>query len=333
MKTKKINCQNALLSPLWESAAHNPSPAPRKGHRWLWQDVRKYMHEAAQLTSPEVVERRVLRLVNPDQSGETDESTVGNLAAAVQLLLPGEKARVHRHSINALRFVLEGEGATTLVNGKPVAMRPGDLLLTPGECWHEHFHDGDEPSIWLDVLDAPLHTNLGVITFEPGPVSDEDMPPSAPIQAFKSAGILPVGIEHQHDYSPVFSYPYQDVLNALEHTPIGENGARAIRYTNPLTGGAAMSSIDLHMLELEAEQGTRDYSCNADFIFLVVDGEGETWINDQHYQWSKYDILTVPRNNWFRHLAHTKAHLFQVSDSEMLRRLDMFKESYRENET
>ncbi|MCP5143977.1 MAG: cupin domain-containing protein [Gammaproteobacteria bacterium] len=329
MKPGKLDCARALLEPLWETKAHSPTPGPRSGHQWHWQDVKAYITEAAKLTSPEVVERRVLRLMNPEPAFEDDESTAGNLAAAIQILLPGEKARPHRHSINALRFIMEGHGATTIVNGIPVAMNPGDLLLTPGDCWHEHYHDGDRPSIWLDVLDAPVHNALGIITFEPGPVAKEKMPASLPIGAFKAPSILPCGISHGRAYSPVFSYPYEDVLRVLDHAPVGPEGLRAVRYANALTGGAAMSTLDIQMLGLEPAEPSRDYRCNADFIFLVVDGEGTTQVGDETMSWSKYDILTIPRNNWFHHEARSKAHLLQVSDSEMLRRLDLFEESYR----
>lgn len=330
MDNSKLNCEKALLSPLWESNAHSPTPGPRSGHHWQWQDIYRYISEAAKLTSPDVVERRVLRLMNPDPVSDSDESTVGNLAAAIQILLPGEKARPHRHSIHALRFILEGQGATTIVNGVPVAMNPGDMLLTPGGCWHEHSHEGDEPSIWLDVLDAPVHNALGIITFEPGPVAEGQMPSSIPIQAFKAPGVLPSAIQHDHAYSPVFSYPYADVVKALEYAPVGPAGWRAVRYSNPLTGGAAMSTIDIHMLKLEPGLPGKEYRCNADNVYLVVDGEGESQIGDKSVAWSKYDILSVPRNNWFRHTASTEAHLLQVSDSELLRRLDLLEEGYRD---
>ena len=93
------------------------------------------------------------------------------LSAAIQILLPGESARPHRHSMNALRFVLEGRGGVTVVNGKECHMEFGDLILTPAWTWHEHIHRGNEPMIWLDALDVPLHLYLGTAEFQPGPVN------------------------------------------------------------------------------------------------------------------------------------------------------------------
>ncbi|HTU09598.1 MAG TPA: cupin domain-containing protein [Allosphingosinicella sp.] len=320
--------RDVLLSPLWESSAHQPTEAPRKGGLWSWRDIARCAHEAAKLTSPEVVERRVLRLMNPDPASAEDESTVGNLAAAIQILLPGETARPHRHSINALRFVLEGAGATTLVNGKPVEMHVGDMLLTPGDCWHEHFHAGSEPVIWLDVLDAPFHNAIGTTTFEGGPMTEP--PPTLSDKAFAAPNLLPTDIEAVPPHSPVFGYPYADVARVIDHAPPGPDGARSVRYINPLTGGAAMSTLDCRMIGLDAGATTRARRTNADAVLLAVDGSGESWIGDRQYRWSKHDILVVPKNNWLRHKADSQARLFEVSNSEMLFRIDLLKEDYRD---
>lgn len=318
---------DALLAPLWESAAHRPTAAPRAAHRWRWEDVRRHAHAAAALTSPEVVERRVLRLVNPDPVSPGDESTVGNLAAAIQILLPGETARPHRHSINALRFILEGEGATTFVNGESVAMHAGDMLLTAGDCWHEHRHDGAEPVIWLDALDAPLHAALGTVTFQPGPIVE---PPAVlPQGTFAASGLLPVETGPAQPYSPQFRYAAAGAAAALAEAPRGADGTRAIRFVNPLTGGATMPTIDLRMVALDAGKRTPETRSTANAICLVVEGEGESWVGDRHFAWSRHDIMSFPQKSWVRHQAHSPARLFLISDREALRRLDLLEETSR----
>ena len=42
--------------------------------------------------------------------------------------MPGEVAPSHRHNQSALRFVVEGEGAFTAVDGERTAMRAGDFI-------------------------------------------------------------------------------------------------------------------------------------------------------------------------------------------------------------
>jgi gentisate 1,2-dioxygenase len=74
----------------------------------------------------------------------------------VQLILPGEVAPSHRHTQSALRFVVEGRGAYTAVNGERTVMSPGDFILTPSWTFHDHGNPADEPVIWLDGLDLPM---------------------------------------------------------------------------------------------------------------------------------------------------------------------------------
>ena len=69
----------------------------------------------------------------------------------------------------AFRFVVEGEGVWTNVAGDPVAMRRGDLLLTPGMHFHEHHNTTDHPMAWVDGLDIPLVRQLDAGFFEFGP--------------------------------------------------------------------------------------------------------------------------------------------------------------------
>src|SRR3546814_19500047 len=88
---------------------------------------------AGDLISAEQAERRVLILENPGLVGQS--AIVPSLYAGLQLILPGEIAPGHRHSQSALRFVLEGGGAFTAVDGEKAVMQPFDLVLTPGWQW------------------------------------------------------------------------------------------------------------------------------------------------------------------------------------------------------
>ena len=71
-------------------------------------------------------QRRVLTLIDPEAQGNAAGTTT-NLTAALQILMPGESARPHRHSMNALRFVIDGTGASTKVDGRDCPMSEGDL--------------------------------------------------------------------------------------------------------------------------------------------------------------------------------------------------------------
>jgi gentisate 1,2-dioxygenase len=277
------------------------------------------------VASPEAVERRVMSLVTNHPRTAEDEATARTLSAAIQMLLPGERARPHRHTMNALRFVLEGHGATTLVDGKPCPMHERDLILTPAWTWHEHVHDGDRPMIWLDVLDVPLHLWLGNVVFQPGPVNDA--PVTMPDAAFAAANVLPVVAGYDKGHSPVFRYPYAAACGALAGVSPAEDGSRRVRYVNPLTGGGAMALMDVGLLQIEAKRPTTRTRTNSNAIVHVVEGSGTSIIGGRTIRWQPSDIFSIPQNNWAQHVADASgATLFVVSDRDAMVRLGLLRE-------
>src|SRR5437764_1679864 len=152
---KKIDREN--LSALWNVMGELITPEPKSAcqpHLWKFDAIRDYMTEAGKLITAKEAERRVLVLENPGLRGQSKITT--SLYAGVQLVMPGEVAPAHRHSQSALRFVLEGKGAFTAVDGERTYMSPGDFVITPSMTWHDHGNDSSEPMVWLDGLDIPL---------------------------------------------------------------------------------------------------------------------------------------------------------------------------------
>ena len=134
---KKIDGEN--LSALWNVLGDLVTPEPRSAcqpHLWKFDAIRAYMNEAGNLITAKEAERRVLVLENPGLRGQSKITT--SLFAGVQMVVPGDVAPAHRHSQSALRFVLEGQGAFTSVDGERTAMSPGDFVITPSMTWHDH---------------------------------------------------------------------------------------------------------------------------------------------------------------------------------------------------
>lgn len=314
------------LAPLWLSPTAHKAPAPpQEAHLWEWSRTRPLLEYAFEETSPDVVERRVLQYMTPYARSPEDEYTVGTMLCCVQCLLPGETARPHRHSMGAIRFVLEGQGAMTIVNGKPCPMAYGDLILTPAWCWHEHRHDGDAPVLWLDVLDVPLHMRLGTAKFQPPPVVD--MPDTLPDAAFEAGLFLPVDIPVEAGHSPVFRYPYADACRALAAAPRAADGSRVIRYSNPVTGGLAQPLIDCTIMALDRGCPTVQRRSNASVACVVVAGEGRSVIGGKTITWREKDFFTIPQGNFASHEATSgEAHLFMLSDRDVMRRLGILTE-------
>src|SRR5947208_12562153 len=151
----RLRTKNA--APLWEVLGEIVRKDPRTSVQaalWRYDEMRPFIGEAGRIITAEEAERRVLILENPGLSGMS--RITQSLYAGLQLILPGELAHSHRHSASALRFILEGSGAYTSVDGERMTMKPGDFILTPFWSFHDHGNPGSDPVVWLDGLDIPL---------------------------------------------------------------------------------------------------------------------------------------------------------------------------------
>jgi len=317
---------SANVSALWERTTRGGPPLNEGPHLWPWAELDPLLDEAVEQTDMDNAERRVLVLEHPAYRDTHRSGASLNMVVNLQILMPGESARPHRHRLNALRFIVEGDGgAKTIVDGTPCPMFPGDFLLTPGWCWHEHAHDGKGRAVWLDALDAQLQRHLCTDEFEAGP--SNDMPPPRSEQAYAAAGITPLNLRKEQPYSPFFRYPLSKVTDAFDAMPAAPDGSRRIRYTNPMTGGAAMPGLDCYMLAPGRKSATRPYRTNANMMCLVVDGDGESQVGDETLRWGKNDIFSLPRGHWISHRANSAdAKLFQLTDREVLSRLNYLRE-------
>lgn len=213
---RKIDGEN--LSALWTVMGDLITPQPKspcRPHLWSFDLIRAYMMEAGKLITAKEAERRVLILENPGLKGQSKITT--SLYAGVQLVMPGEVAPAHRHSQSALRFILEGKGAHTAVDGERTDMEPGDFVITPSMAWHDHGNETDEPMFWLDGLDIPMVQFLDA-SFAEGLGADEQPLSRPPGDSYARYGhnLLPVDLKRNSKTSPVFNYPYVRTREALE---------------------------------------------------------------------------------------------------------------------
>jgi len=319
--------RKANVRPLWEDTrAHNKQKGAPRPHLWKWSVLGPLITDAMSITSMAAIERRVLTLVDPDAEGVT-AGTATNLTTALQILMPGESARPHRHSMNALRFVIEGSGASTVVDGRDCPMSEGDLVITPGWTWHEHVHRGSAPIVWLDALDAPLHRYLGTDAFEPGP--PHDVPVYAGDAAFAIPNMVPVTDDEETAFSPVFRYPWSQAVQAVAAAPLWKDGTRRTRYVNPRNGASAMTLLDCHLVQIEPGAETIPFRSTSNAVAVVVEGHGTSRIGDETLAWGPKDIFSMPHGNWITHRTEGgKARLFVVTDRDALRRLDLLKDEH-----
>ncbi|MDD3798185.1 MAG: gentisate 1,2-dioxygenase [Novosphingobium sp.] len=325
------------LYPLWEVLAKLVVPQPQspaEPAHWSYDTIRRHLLRSGDLISAEEAERRVLILENPGLPGQS--AITPRLYAGLQLILPGEIAPCHRHSQSALRFVMEGEGAYTAVDGEKAFMNPFDLILTPNGRWHDHGHPGKGPMIWLDGLDIPL-----VRYFDAG-FADRLEEPTFPEQAAPGSTRMRFGRNMRPVRSaaaatdvrgvPLFHYPYAEWSEALaalagHETPDPWFG-HALEFLNPADGGPVMPTISagVRLLPAGFETGLRRSTEGA--VHVVVEGSGEVEIDGETMALEQGDIVVAPSWSSTRWRARKRLGLFAYSDRGVLEKLNLFKESF-----
>ena len=327
---RKIDRDN--LTALWNVMGALITPEPRSACRpalWRFDAIRDYMLEAGGLITAKEAERRVLVLENPGLRGQSKITT--SLYAGVQLVMPGEVAPAHRHAQSALRFVLEGRGAHTAVDGERTLMEPGDFVITPSMTWHDHGNSSQEPMFWLDGLDIPVVQFLDA-SFAEG-FGDDEQPITRPEgDSFARFGhnLLPVDLKRSSKTSPVFNYPYAHTREALEAMKARDewdpcHGLK-LRYTNPVSGDYAMPTIATFIQLLPKGFSTSRYRSTDATVFTPVEGRGRTRVGDEVLEWGPKDVFVVPSWKWVTHEADEEAVLFSYSDRPIQEKLDLFRE-------
>ncbi|NMY65588.1 cupin domain-containing protein [Pseudomonas sp. WS 5018] len=286
------------LVPLWPSlrAVLPPGkPAPRtRPLCWSYRALRPLLLRAGELTPIEKAERRVLVLANPGHGLEKMQAT-SSIYLGMQLLLPGEWAPAHRHTPNAVRMVVEGEGAYTTVNGEKCPMSRGDLILTPTGLWHEHGHDGDKPVIWLDILDLPIIYYMEASYHTEGEA--QRVTAEAAERVYQHGGVVPApGFERVDAPFPMLRYPWVEVRKALlalaEAQP--RTDAVQVAYIDPETGGDCEKVLGFSALMLRPGERLELPARSTAMVFHQIEGSAEVSLNEQRFTLAEADTCCVP---------------------------------------
>lgn len=323
------------LYPLWEQLKNlipqQPSPSCVPAI-WHYEQVRPLLLESAGLISAAEALRRVLILENPGLKGQS--SITQTLYGGLQLIMPGEIAPAHRHTQSALRFIVEGRGAYTAVNGERTFMEPGDFVTTPSWNWHDHgneMHAAAEPVIWLDGLDVPLVRFLDVGFAEDGE-SDRHAIRQPEGTSFARYGhnMAPIRSTHSGRASPVFNYPYSRTREALRALSLCEEpdmwDGWKLQYVNPTTGGAPLPTIATFMQLLPAGFLGKTYRTTEGTVFSVVEGSGTALVDGKPLAFQARDVFVVPPWKVVNLTAGAECVLFSYSDRPVQQALGFHRE-------
>lgn len=293
------------MAPLWDVMANLVTPEPRSicvPMLWRRDDYRPFVEESGRVISAERAERRVLVLENPAMAGRSQATT--SLYAGIQYLLPGEVAPAHSHSATALRFILDGDGAYTTVDGERIVMAPGDFIITPAHGRHDHGNDSAAPMMWLDILDVPI-VNLFEASF-----------------AERTEGAAPY--DRSRATSP---WSYRVMRPRLDDAPVDPCHGKRLSYLDPEAGDSVTRTMGASLSLLPPGFAGAPYRSTDGAIFCCGEGSGVTEIDGgPSIAWTKGDVFVIPSWHSYRHHSAAGGVLFAASDRPAQEKLGLWRE-------
>lgn len=321
---------NWVVEPFLATLGDGPKPASAP-HLWDWQTVRNHLLETFSVLPETEGARRVLTFLNP----ALPRGTTHTLSSGIQLIGPGEIATAHSHSMNALRFVIEGDSKLeTVVNGIPCPMENYDLILTPSYSLHDHYNGSDGNVSWLDVLDVTLYSRLNQMFFSPH---------EEPRQAHRNVllGNGPAWLRPRwgdaQDW-PQYRFPWSETYPLLKQLasqgPGSPTDGVMLEYTSPLTGGSLFPTMNCTLQWLHPKQTTRRYRRTSSSIYFAIQGNGTLSVDGRELAWGPHDTFALPNWAWHR-FTNTSATeptiLFGVHDEPAIRALSMYRDEVAES--
>lgn len=307
---------------------------------WRFDEIRPHVLRSLDLVTAHDAGRRVVYLRNPRRKDVS--ACCGWLFSGIQAMRKGESTSAHRHTASALRYIMEGKGAYTVVDGHKIELGARDFVLTPNGCWHDHGVSEDgETSIWQDGLDIPLTNMLEANSYEVHPEIAQK--PSFPLNdsplSYGAPGLLPINDGWNRPYSPLMRFSWDATYEGLSNYAKATDGSPydgvIMRYTNPKTGGHVMMTMGAHQQMLRPGEATKAHRHTGNVIYHVSKGSGHSVIAGIRFDWKEKDIFCVPAWMWHEHANHSAtedACLFSFNDFPVMEKLGYYREEpYLEN--
>ncbi len=298
-----------------------------KPHLWKWADMYPHILRAGEVIELKGYDRRTVRLVNPSLEGWA--YTTKTMHVSMQHIAPGEVAAAHRHTMAAIRFVIEGNGAYTTVEGQQCLMEEGDLILTPNLTWHDHTNNSPAPIIFLNGVDMPLVQYLDQWVQDLYPTECQDI-------QFSSESVNRVSGQIQNPNlsgAELIHYKWRETypaLIALKNMPASLNvfDGIVLEYRNPVTGKSTLPTMQCAVQLLPAGYESKVHRHTSTAIYYVFKGSGKSLVGQDWIEWEKGDVFVVPL--WFAHQhinasASDDAILFSMTDEPLIKALELYR--------
>jgi len=273
---------------------------------WGWDQVTQLLDEAGNVLPESLQARRSLIFQNPGLPRGTSHT----MNMGVQMILPGEVAWSHRHSINAIRFIIEGsDDLTTIVDGERCTMNTGDLVLTPNWSWHDHHNSRDANAYWLDVLDVPLVLGLNQVFYQPGVVEEQPVP-----DHYLERGVM--------------RFPWAASIEFTRNLPLDSFRGQCFEYRDPVTGGACLSTLSCYLIRIPMGFEGCNFRVTSSFVGFVIRGFAELELSSNIVSLQPRDSFVIPNWTWqrFRNVSNDDVVIFMVSDEPAIRALGFYRQ-------
>ncbi len=322
----------ADLTPLWPQMRNvlphgAPLPVTTSRH-WKFSEVQPLLLQAGELTPVEKAERRVLVLSDTGRAPGAMQATSA-IYCGMQLLLPGETAPAHRHTPSAARIIIEGSGGYTVVDNEKLPMNRGDLVLTPGGCWHDHGNEGSAPVIWLDALDLPLFVYLDASYADEAPLQTPKNRPDAAMVEYLAAGLSPIrNRSRAAPRYPLMRYPWERTQAALRAmlAAQGPGEIAELDYINPETGESCLPTLGFTAMGLPPGRTVAPSLVSSSAVFHVVAGAGRSTVNGREILWRQGDSFSAPCFARLTHESDAPAYLIRIHDRPLQEKLNFYEE-------
>ena len=333
LKNFASDISNHHLTPLWDRTVKLEPGSNCVCAHWPYQLTRPLLEQSTLLIDKKRADRRVLVMENPSLRGSS--FIANSLFAGLQIILPGEIAPSHRHTPNALRFVVEGEGAYTSISGEKIDIHPGDFIVTPSWSWHDHGNLGQNAVVWMDGLDTPFTSLFGAHFREnyPNDVYPITKRSNQSVLTF-GTGMLPIqyGV-NSGNFENLLIYPFERTKALLVNMSNDSNvlvdpcHGYKMRYANPSNGQYPFRTIAAFMQLIPAGFKGKAYRSTENTVFNVADGECLVTLKDRQVHLKAHDVLVIPSWEKYHFEANEACTLFSFSDRAAQQSLGFWQES------
>lgn len=264
-----------------------------------WRQYRRTIVRRADVTLVDDPLRRARRGVYVGRDGDRPSM---NLDATLHEILPGTVTTIHRHSWDAVAFVESGRGWTE-VDGQRFEWRPWDAFYLPAWSWHRHGNAGEVPGVFLTWSVEPMVEWLGLAQFQDGgdtPV--RDLPPP-PTPAPEVLGDHPLARRLQRLRNQPVGSANTRLLTRFEDVRgvVSKRGARSLFLVDS-TLGYRTQGLSIVMHELAPGRHQARHRHGGDAYLYVVQGNGQTTIDDVPHAWHTGDLVVVDHWVWHQHI-------------------------------